>query len=491
MPKTTMTEADQTPPSPFDVLEIPQDSDEAAILEAYAKRASETNDEFEVAATLQGARQLALSLADWQRTMTPGTPNEPPTPTDALTCEELTGLLAKEEHIDLDRFRKTPKSVLLAGIRNAVWHRSAWNALVEREHPEVCAGLLELRGADLALQDDPEQLFYELESDALAALCRGHVLARQSAVAALAYLVWFDGSKTAHLTQRLVAGAEASSRNVPFMATMLSLIATALVRPHLLDLPSDSSQETAALVSRFLDLVRKAPVLTHSIGRERIVEEAADIAGHPVTFLTLLFSDTIMATSLDITRFRPARHKELATYVAQALAHLAVPLVPAGLIGHLDLPAALSFGDRATDGLLRAPSALRRGRNTFLMGVGVGGLAGLVAQIASSSMVWSASLFVGALAATVAGLLAMRKRLHRAASITATSLVAMNDRVPTTVLASEAAGDPSTLFAHPWIRRPAWDDDPAALAMDAWDRLIGLVARWAPPDSTDGNDDVR
>ncbi|MCD6496679.1 MAG: hypothetical protein J7M25_00025 [Deltaproteobacteria bacterium] len=481
MPKTTMTEADQTPPSPFDVLKIPQDSDEAAILEAYAKRANETNDEFEVAATLQGARQLALSLADWQRTMTPGTPNEAPTPADALTAEELTNLLTKEQRIDLGRFRKTPKTVLLAGIRNVVWHRSAWNALVEREHPEVCAGLLELRGAELAMQDDPEQLFYEWESTALAGLCRDHVLARQAAAAALAYLAWFDGSKAAHLTQRLVTDTDAPNRNVPFMATMLSLITTALEQPRILDLSDDCSQETAEIVTRFFDLVRKAPLLTHSIGKERIVEVAADIADHPVTFLTLFFSDTILPMSLDIIRFRPTRNKKLTTYVGQALAHIAVPLVPAGLIDRLDLPAALSFGDRATDGLLRTPSALRRVRNTFLMGVGIGGLAGLIAQIASSSMLWSASLFVGAVAATVAGLLTTRKRLQRAAGITVTSLVAMNNRVPTTSLTTEIAGHRSTLFAHPWLLRPSWNDDAATPAMDAWDRLIGLVARWGPP----------
>ncbi len=476
------------PPSPFEVLGISPEDDEVDILDAYARKAAQTSDEMLIATELQWARNLALSLKDWERNLAGAAHRTVPTHPDALLPQALVDAVNNATTIDVDRFRKTGRQAIQKAIGGGIWHRSAWNDIAEHQHPEVCATLLAARAADLALADDPDQLFYELESEGLAKLCANSPLTQHTAACALAYLVWSDRRRAADLGPRLVPGIPSKEDGEAHLPSPLNLVLWAFERPDMLLVPPELNEKQANAVAAFFDLLRKAPLLSHDVGTNLIEQTARVVASNPGLFLSLFFFRSIKLAEdgtplFPVYLFSPKKRLGLARYAALALDRIAVPLVPASSADQVDFADNAQHASLAFDAVLKSKenySLVLRVALAAVMGIGVASL--FVPDR------WSLLAFGLEVTGLTALTLTLRSMFRRAARATTTALSAMHIRQPTSILAAETMelqAKNTEKIDTKWLARSVDDRDPLTYAMDLWDQIIGLVARWGPKDDED------
>ena len=181
--------------------------------------------------------------------------------------------------------------------------------------------------------------------------------------------------------------------------------------------------------------------------------------------------------------FSPKKRLGLARYAALALDRIAVPLVPASSADQVDFADNAQHASLAFDAVLKSKenySLVLRVALAAVMGIGVASL--FVPDR------WSLLAFGLEVTGLTALTLTLRSMFRRAARATTTALSAMHIRQPTSILAAETLdlqADSAANIDTKWLARAADDRDPLTYAMDLWDQIIGLVARWGPGDPTE------
>ena len=492
---------DQAPPSPFEILGLNEEEtpDEAQILDAYAHRARSAGSELELSTTFQWAKVMALYVLAWQRDileMPDERDIEAPRSSQALSAEELAEQMGQRTPIDLDRFRRTPRRILRAAVEQCIWHRSAWNDLVRDQPTEVVAGLLAVRAELLALADEAEQLLYELESEGIADATKRSFLVQRAATSALAYLAWVLPDRAGRLGQSLV-------HNVPDETQGMVVPNTVLLAQLALDMPRAQfltreerggqtlDQRANQAMDMFVELLHKAPLLSHELSAPLLRRVAAQIAEQPGLFYTTLFHGSPRTFSEpdslgpDWRDFNPSRQVLLSRYITLAFAHLALPIVPVWSLKMMDFDDLLRRAHLAYVWISKKSPLVTSHTKRRILALTLAVLA-LAATSAAGFLPWNwAGAGAGALAGVIgASLFHAKLQVSHSAKIAVTALTAMQTRIPTSLLVEQAGAAATENGIHPaWLPPQILPDDPLALAMEAWDGLVTLVARWAPEET--------